>query len=251
MMTPSMFLMIEEILLVIAVVAAAVWYLARQLRGRGPAQHSPSAGGVPIERTTPKYHAFFVLIHWAVAFAIANLLLRGVLIMRYIPNDDPAKIDGLRAHMYAGTLVLVLMAIRLVLRRRGQHPPRATALNRQLDRLARVSHQLLYVLVISQALSGLYMAVETGLPDVLIMDRGTLPEDFWVFPVRGVHYLLSRLLMATIALHITGALYHTFILKDGLLRRMSFGRRIAARDAGKIVSNQQGAAQPGSAGQAL
>jgi cytochrome b561 len=134
------------------------------------------------------------------------------------------------------------------MRRKAHHPPRATARNRHLDRLARASHQLLYVLVISQALSGLYMAVQTGLPDVLIMGRGSLPEDFWVFPIRSVHYVVSRLLMATIALHITGALYHTFILKDGLLRRMSFGRRPAASDTGKLLANRPAATQPGNAG---
>jgi cytochrome b561 len=32
-------------------------------------------------------------------------------------------------------------------------------------------------------------------------------------------------LMALIALHVLAALYHTFILRDGLLRRMWFGRR--------------------------
>jgi cytochrome b561 len=147
--------------------------------------------------------------------------------------------------------VLVLMLIRLVVRRRSQHPPRATARNHHLDRLAQISHRLLYALVIAQALSGLYMAVQTGLPDVLILGRGTLPEDFWVFPIRSVHYVLSRLLIATIALHITGALYHTFILQDGLLRRMSFGRRIAANDAGKIRGNRQEAARSGGARQVV
>ena len=170
MMTPSMFLMLEEILLAIALLAAVVWYVAR--RQRAP------AGGMEVERRLPKYHPLLVLIHWFVAFALANLLLRGALIMRYVPNNDPEKIDGLRAHMYAGTLVLVLMLIRLVVRRRSQHPPRATARNHHLDRLAQISHRLLYVLVIAQALSGLYMAVQTGLPDVLILGRGTLPEDF-------------------------------------------------------------------------
>lgn len=234
-MTPSTFLMIEETLLAIGLAAAACWYLARWWRRSGA-----GAGEMRTENSSPRYHPLFVLIHWAVAFAIANLLLRGVLIMRYIANSDPAKVDGLRAHMYAGTLVLVLMVMRLVLRRRGQHPPRATARNRHLELVAWASHRLLYILVIAQELSGLYMAVQTGLPDVLIMERGALPADFWEFPVRGVHYALSRLLMATITLHIAGALYHTFILRDGLLRRMSFGRRVAASGAGKLVVDQQG-----------
>jgi cytochrome b561 len=238
--TPSTFMLIEEVLVVIAIIVGAAWYFSRRRRG-----------GAAAGPATPKYHPLFVLLHWAVAFAIANLLLRGALIMRYIPNSDPEKIDGLRAHMYAGTLVLTLMLIRLVVRRKTQLPPRATARNRGLDWLAKTSHRLLYVLVLGQALSGLYMAVQTGLPDVLILGRGTLPEDFWMFSIRSVHYLVSRLLMATIALHITGALYHSFILNDGLLRRMSFGRRTPAHDVGRIESDRRGVAQPANAGQAV
>jgi cytochrome b561 len=236
--TPSTFMTIEEILVVIAIVAGAAWYLSRRLRS-----------GAETGRPAPKYHPFFVLIHWFVAFAIANLLLRGALIMRYIPNSDPEKVDGLRAHMYAGTLVLVLMLIRLVVRRKTQLPPRATARNRNLDWLAKASHRLLYVLVLGQALSGLTMAVQTGLPDALILGRGTLPEDFWVFSIRSVHYLISRLLMATIALHLAGAMYHTFILRDGLLRRMSFGRRAMAHETTIEGAHAAGAAQPANAGQ--
>jgi Prokaryotic cytochrome b561 len=72
------------------------------------------------------------------------------------------------------------------------------------------------------------MAIQTDLPDIVFAGHGALPADFWIFPVRTVHYLFSRLLMALIALHVAGALYHTFILKDGLLRRMFFGRRVFA-----------------------
>jgi cytochrome b561 len=72
------------------------------------------------------------------------------------------------------------------------------------------------------------MALQTGLPSIVFAGEGTLPADFWAYPIRSVHYLFSRLLMALIALHIAGALYHTLILRDGLLRRMLFGRRTPA-----------------------
>jgi hypothetical protein len=69
------------------------------------------------------------------------------------------------------------------------------------------------------------MALQAGLFDVVFGGRGQLPPDLWVFPVRTVHYVFSRLLMALIALHVTGAIYHTLVLRDGLLKRMWFGRR--------------------------
>jgi cytochrome b561 len=119
------------------------------------------------------------------------------------------------------------MLVRLFVRMVTAHPARATAGGPFLDRVAWLSHRLLYVLVFCQAGSGLYLALQTGLPDVVFNGRGTLPADFWVFPMRSVHYVISRLLMAVIALHVAGALYHTFILRDGLLRRMGFGKRTA------------------------
>jgi cytochrome b561 len=65
-----------------------------------------------------------------------------------------------------------------------------------------------------------------------------LPADFWVFPARTVHYLFSRLLMALIALHVTGAFYHALILQDGLLRRMFFGRRMRAATDSALTPNR-------------
>jgi len=44
--------------------------------------------------------------------------------------------------------------------------------------------------------------------------------------------------MGLIALHIAGALYHTFILRDRLLRRMSFGGRTASRPS--VLSTEMG-----------
>jgi cytochrome b561 len=98
-----------------------------------------------------------------------------------------------------------------------------------LDRLAFVSHRMFYGAVLVTAGSGIVMALQTGLPAIVFAGDGVLPADFWVFPVRTVHYVASRVLMTLIALHVAGALYHTLILKDGLLRRMVFGRRVLAR----------------------
>jgi cytochrome b561 len=71
-----------------------------------------------------------------------------------------------------------------------------------------------------------FLAFKTCLPSIALSGHGTLPADLWAYPLRGVHYLVSRLLMVLIAVHVAGAAYHTLILRDGLLRRMSFGQRV-------------------------
>jgi len=172
-----------------------------------------------------RYHPALVALHWVLAFLIIAALALGALVMARMSNGDPMKIEALRSHMTGGTLIFVLMLVRLVVRLRTAHPPEVTARDRHLDRLAWLSHRLLYVAVFGMGASGLFMALQAGLPSIVLGGHGTLPPDLWVYPARAVHYAFSRLLMALIALHLAGALYHAFILKDGLLRRMLFGRR--------------------------
>jgi cytochrome b561 len=168
-----------------------------------------------------RYHPLLVALHWIIA-----VLALGALVMARIPNTDPMKLEALRSHMTGGALILVLMAGRLFVRMRTAHPTTATTGSPALDRVAWLSHRLLYALMLGQAVSGLFMALQAGLLDIVFLHRGELPADFWDLPVRSVHYAISRLLMVLIALHVTGALYHTLIRRDGLIRRMWFGRRV-------------------------
>jgi hypothetical protein len=47
--------------------------------------------------------------------------------------------------------------------------------------------------------------------------------------------------MVLIALHIAGALDHTLVMQDGLLRRMSVGRRFGGTKAAEPASTALGA----------
>lgn len=185
-----------------------------------------------------RYHPLLVTLHWLLAVLIIAALALGALVMAPLPNDDPMKLEALRSHMVGGVLILLLMLVRLFVRARTRHPSAAPTGNPALDRLAWASHRLFYVAVLGMAGSGLFMALQTSLPAILFGGDGVLPADFWVFPIRTVHYLFSRLLMALIALHVAGALYHTLILKDGLLRRMFFGRRVMQETDSTLAFNR-------------
>jgi cytochrome b561 len=182
-----------------------------------------------------RYHPLLVLLHWIVAALVIAALALGALVMVKIPNTDPMKVEALRSHLIGGTLILVLMLGRLVLRLRTEHPAAASAGHPLLDRIAWVSHRLLYVAAIGMPVSGLILALQSRLPWILF-GGGKLPADFWVYSFRTVHYVFSRMLMTLIALHIAGALYHTLLLRDGLLGRMFFGRRIVAEKESRPVA---------------
>jgi len=177
-----------------------------------------------------RYHPLLVALHWGLAILIIADLTIGSQVLVNIPSNSATKIEGLRAHMSAGIVILALMLVRLTVRLRAAAPEEATAGNPFLDRLAWLSHRALYVAIFGMIISGLTMGLQAHIPDVVFFGRGQLPESFWIYPTRGIHYFFSRLLMALIALHIAGALYHTFLRRDGLLRRMWFGRRFQGRE---------------------
>ncbi len=182
-----------------------------------------------------RYHPLLVALHWVLALLIIAALALGALVMVKIPNADPMKIEALRSHMSGGVLILILMLVRLFVRMRTRHPAPATAGNPLLDRIAWLSHRMFYVAVLGMAGSGLVMALQARLFGIVFGGHGSLPPDFWVFSLRAVHYAFSRLLMALIAFHVAAALFHTLVLRDGLLRRMFFGRRMLKANADATI----------------
>lgn len=182
-------------------------------------------------RIVSRYHPALVALHWFLAILIIADLAAGSLILSHIPNEVPRKIAGLRSHMLGGAAILTLMLLRVAIRSTSATPPAAPTGSALLDRVAWLSHRLIYFVIFAMIGSGLIMALQTNLFEIVFLGRGKVPQTFWVYPFRGVHYGLSRLLMALIALHISGALFHVVIRRDGLLRRMWFGHRFSASSA--------------------
>ncbi len=179
-------------------------------------------------RVVSRYHPAIVAIHWVLAVLIVADLTIGTTILAHMPNSAPRKLEALRTHMSAGMLILFLMTLRLGLRTGTARPADAATGYRLLDHVAWLSHRLLYVAAIGLPLSGLAMALQTHLPQIVFLHQGVLPASFWGSPFRYVHLAFARALMVLIALHIAGAAYHALLRRDGLLARMWFGRREAA-----------------------
>ena len=140
-----------------------------------------------------------------------------------MPNSDPKKLDILVWHMSGGMFVLVLMILRFIIRIWSARPATATTGSPLLDRLASMAHYGFYVIV--------FLMIATGwttgwlISGVFQPNGGSLPDSFAVFPTFRAHAVLATLLAILIAVHIAAALYHQFVLKDGLFRRMWFGKR--------------------------
>lgn len=174
-----------------------------------------------------RYHPALVTIHWASALLIIMNLAFGLGVLINIPNDA-SKFMPLANHMTFGLIVLALTVVRLVVRFTTPKPAPATSGNPFLDKVAVAVHILLYVGALGMGISGLGIAVQSGILPLLSGQPVTLPqgpEGFYIYPPRIGHDWVSYMLFALIALHVGAALFHQFIRKDNLISRMWFGKR--------------------------
>src|SRR5262249_38067988 len=139
----------------------------------------------------------------------------------------PAREDRHSAPAHdGGVLILALMVLRFIVRMRPSRPPAATTGYLLLARMAPVSHYGFYVLVLMMVGSGFATAIIAGLGEIVFASSGApLPPTLMTYPPFVAHVSFAMLLAGFVALHVLAAFYHQFVRRDGLFRRMSFGRR--------------------------
>lgn len=171
-----------------------------------------------------RYHPALVALHWLLALLIVGALIGGAFSLDPMPEDSPDKVGVLRLHMLAGLTILALMAGRLVLRLTTPHPPPADIGNATLNQVAPAVHWTFYALVFGLAASGLVMAAEAGLFAIVFgAAEGPVP-DLDQLRARTGHGLFALALALLIGGHVTAAVYHQAVRRDGVLRRMSLRR---------------------------
>lgn len=171
-------------------------------------------------------HPLLVLLHWLIAVLIVALLSIGFFLAVAMPNSDPQKISVLLIHMAGGMFVFALMVVRFIVRLSTAQPADAAARHRALGWIASAVHCGFYLLVFGMAGSGLSTSVLAGLNRSVFQGSGEpLPPSFAVYPTFVAHFYLAWLLLGLLVLHVIAALHHQFFLRDGLFRRMWFGRR--------------------------
>ncbi len=168
-----------------------------------------------------RYHPLLVTIHWISTLLIVFMLLFGTFILARTPNNAD-KLLPLAMHAFTGIIILVLTVIRLIIRLTRPKPERATTGNKFLDFIGVVTYWLLYLGAFGMGLSGLGIAVQSGLFQMIASGNWSMTGGFYIFPPRLGHHYVALALDAIILLHIGAALFHQVIRKDNLFARMSF-----------------------------
>lgn len=172
-----------------------------------------------------KFHPLLVVLHWLMLPLIALAFFSGNM-LESISFESIEKLSSLQKHMTIGLVVVGLMLLRFIIRAFTKRPPHADIGNTLLNKLGVITHYVLYLLVFMIAGSGIGIAIQAGLFDIVFSGSGaSLPDTFDNLPPRIAHGIITKVLFITIALHAVAALYHQFVRKDGLLGRMWFGQR--------------------------
>lgn len=172
-----------------------------------------------------RYSTAMIVLHWGLALAIVLAAGFGALVLDGMANDNVHKPGLLKMHLELGSLVLLFTVVRLVVRARTPRPAPLTSGNVAADKLAIGVQHLMYALTIFAALAGMMLAYKAGLFAILYQHAGSLPENFDDYAAHEVHGWLAYALLGAAALHLLGALKQQFVLKNGILSRMSLRKQ--------------------------
>lgn len=173
-----------------------------------------------------RYTRTAISLHWLVALLIVAAFGLG-----WYMSDlkiSPAKLQYYSWHKWLGVTVLALAAVRLLWRVTHRPPPLPGSTPHWQALAASAAHWMLYGLLFAIPLSGWAYSSASGYPVVYL---GVLPlpdcvpkDKALAAQLKDLHELLTNVLLVVVAAHVGAALKHQFIDRDGLLRRMWFGR---------------------------
>lgn len=172
--------------------------------------------------TASHYGTVAVTIHWLSALLIVALIGSGFCAAGTTDLDAKALI--LSVHAPLGITILILTLGRIAWWRFADRKPDPVAgVPKWQERIGRSVHLLFYVVILGMAASGIGMFILSGAGPIIFAGAPGPVPDFHDFPPRVPHGLGARAMVLLLAVHAGAALFHHFVQKDGLLRRMWFG----------------------------
>ena len=174
-----------------------------------------------MESQNPAFAGTSRFLHWTMAVMVFAMLFIGVAMVASLADYHFL----ISIHRPLGIAVLVLVVIRFVNRLWNRPPPLPATMARGERLAATTTEYLLYALLFLLPLIGWAMLSSGGYPIIMFSSvrlPSILPVNLPLYAVlRKLHTLLAYLLFATIVGHFGAVLFHTIVLRDGLLSRMA------------------------------
>ena len=185
----------------------------------------------PMNDSLQRYHGFAVGLHWIIAILILGMLGVGKYMVS-LEESEPLRFLLTQWHKTFGVTALVLIVFRMLWRLTHRPPMLPGDLKPWELRVAEITHILLYLLIILIPVSGWIMvsASPLDLPTVLfnwihwphLAPFDSLPNKADISGLFAeIHALAGSVMILLLVAHIGAALRHQFVLRDGVMNRMS------------------------------
>lgn len=168
-----------------------------------------------------QYSKRTAIIHWLIFILFIAALAMGIFLAE--SENTAQKLSLYPAHFIIGDLVLLLVLVRIYFRKKDGEPSPANA-NPLLNKVASLTHVLLNLTLIATAITGVITVVTSGLLEAFKANDPALIPDFHKVDAKEFHELFIGIMLLLVVFHVAAALYHQFIVKDNLLRRIMIRR---------------------------
>src|SRR5215831_9322200 len=173
---------------------------------------------MPNQRT--QFTALMRGLHWTMAAMVLTMLGIGVTMVASLADYHVL----VSIHRPLGAGMLVLVVVRFVVRRLSPLPPFPPTMSRMERVAAAASEYTLYGVMVVLPLVGWGMLSAARYPVVLVGSVHLpfiLPHDAMLYAtLRRAHTVLAYGLFLAFLAHVGAILFHTLIIRDGMLVRM-------------------------------
>ena len=179
-----------------------------------------------IKNTIDSYGIIAIIFHWVVAVAVIGMYLLG-LWMDDLEYYDPWYTTAPHIHKSIGVIVISLVVARLIWRWINPVPKSLRSHKKWEQVLAKLTHGMFYILLISMFFSGYLITTAEG-KSLQVFNWFGIPamvtEIENLEDVAGeIHEVIANTIILLATLHALAAIKHQFFDKDGTLLRM-FGK---------------------------
>lgn len=183
---------------------------------------------MPVANTSQQYGTLTKTFHWLTAALIVTLIPLGIVANKlpYETSEQLAQKAFLFSLHKTFGVTLFFVALARIIWALSQPKPASLHPDRKIETLAAETvHWLLYGSLLLVPLSGwIHHAATTGFAPIWWPFGQNLPfvpkNDALAHTFASLHIIFERVLVASLLLHVAGALKHHFIDKDATLRRM-------------------------------
>jgi cytochrome b561 len=177
---------------------------------------------MPLQNTSDRFGVVAKTFHWlTLVLLVGSFTLAASMTSLLL---SPRQLQLYAWHKWVGVTIFLVTMLRLGWRLANPVPRQPAGTPQWQRRLAGLSHAALYTIIVVMPLTGWVMSSALNLP-VVYLGLIYIPSPFGVDPALGeamkiVHGTLAVTLLVLVALHAAAALYHHFMLRDDVMRRM-------------------------------